>query len=207
MNWNENTLGPSPKAIEGAKAGLLDANRYALGGLLTPLVAEYLGIDQDWILMGTGSTELQRLAPISHLRDGGNVVSSLETWLGGLSVAEAMGIAVKRLKLLKEKGYAFDIEGMLDLRPLTVKCPWRMSCRASAREVAKPIRKTTLSNRRSSRTRRFAPARPLIRVARCIVLANCFSSSPYMRFTFCFSRSWTPKSEKRERPCPCCPGG
>ena len=25
-----------------------------------------------------------------------------------------MGIAVKRLKLLKEKGYAFDIEGMLD---------------------------------------------------------------------------------------------
>jgi histidinol-phosphate aminotransferase len=114
LNWNENTLGPSPKAIEGANAGLLKANRYALGGLLTPLVAEYHGIDKDWILMGTGSTELQRLAPVSHLRDGGNVVSSLETWQGGLLVADAMGIAVKRLKLLKEKGYAFDIKGMLD---------------------------------------------------------------------------------------------
>jgi histidinol-phosphate aminotransferase len=114
LNWNENTLGPSPKAIEGAKVGLLDTNRYALGGLLTPLVAEYHDIDEDWILMGTGSTELQRLAPISHLRDGGNVVSSLETWGGGLSVAEAMGAGVKRLKLVKEEGYAFDIKGMLD---------------------------------------------------------------------------------------------
>ena len=84
LNWNENTLGPSPKAIEGANAGLLKANRYALDGLLTPLVAEYHGIDKDWILMGTGSTELQRLAPVSHLRDGGNVVSALETWQGGL---------------------------------------------------------------------------------------------------------------------------
>ena len=106
LNWNENTLGPSPKAVEGAKAGLLDTNRYALGGLLTPVLAEHHGVDKDWILMGTGSTELQRLAPTSHLRDGGNVVSSLETWVGGLLVAEHMGIAVKRLKLLKEKGYA-----------------------------------------------------------------------------------------------------
>jgi len=114
LNWNENTLGPSPRAIEGAKAGLRDANRYALGGLLAPWVAEYHGIDKDWILMGTGSTELQRLAPISHLRDGGNVVSALETWQGGLAVADAMGVTVKRLKLLKERGHAFDIEGMLE---------------------------------------------------------------------------------------------
>ena len=29
-----------------------------------------------------------------------------------------------------------------------------------------------------------------IRLARFIVLSNCFSCSPYIRFTFCFSRSW-----------------
>ncbi len=114
LNFNENTLGPSPKAVEGANAGLRDANRYALGGLLTPLIAEYHGIDKDWILMGTGSTELQRLAPISHLRDGGNVVSTLETWGGGLAVADAMGNTVTRLKLLKEKGYAYGIKKMID---------------------------------------------------------------------------------------------
>jgi histidinol-phosphate aminotransferase len=114
LNFNENTLGPSPKAVEGAKAGLRDANRYALGGLLTPLIAEYHGIDKDWILMGTGSTELQRLAPTSHLRPGGNVVSTLETWGGGLAIADAMGNTVTRRKLLKEKGYSYDVKGMLD---------------------------------------------------------------------------------------------
>ena len=99
------------------------------------------------------------------------------------------------------------IEGVMALRPSTVKWPCFTSCRASAREVAKPMRKTTLSRRRSSRISRFSPARPFMRVARCMVSANCFSSSPYMRLTFCFSRSWTPKSEKRVRPWPCCPGG
>jgi histidinol-phosphate aminotransferase len=63
--------------------------------------------------MGTGSTELLRLAPIAHARDGGNVVTANETWGGMLTVAENMGLTTKRLNLLKDKGYAFDIEGML----------------------------------------------------------------------------------------------
>ena len=88
LNWNENVLGPSPLAIEGAKAGLVDAYRYALGGLLTPLIADYHAIDKEWVLMGTGSTELLKLAPAMHLQEDGNVVSSLETWAGGLRVAE-----------------------------------------------------------------------------------------------------------------------
>jgi histidinol-phosphate aminotransferase len=113
LNWNENTLGPSPLAIEAAKAGLNDAYRYALGGLLTPLIAEYHGISKDWVLMGTGSTELLRLAPATHLKEGGNVVSSSETWAGGLRVAEHMGIAVKRVNLLEQQDYAYDIDGLL----------------------------------------------------------------------------------------------
>ena len=96
---------------------------------------------------------------------------------------------------------------MLALRPLTVKCPWRTSWRASARDVAKPSRYTTLSRRRSSSTSRFSPVRPFMCSARSIVRANCFSSRPYIRRTFCFSRSCTPKSENRARPWPCCPGG
>jgi histidinol-phosphate aminotransferase len=113
LNWNENTLGPSAMAVEGAKAGLADAYRYALGGLLTPLLAEHHGISKDWVLMGTGSTELQRLAPATHLKEGGNVVSSSETWAGGLRVAEHMGIAVKRVSLIEDQDYAYDIDGLL----------------------------------------------------------------------------------------------
>ena len=113
LNWNENVLGPSPLAIEGAKAGLVDAYRYALGGLLTPLIADYHAIDKEWVLMGTGSTELLRLAPATHLQEDGNVVSSLETWAGGLRVAEHMGVAVKRVKLLEDHDYAYDIDALL----------------------------------------------------------------------------------------------
>lgn len=114
LNFNENALGPSPLAIEGAKAGVDQGFRYALGGMLRPLIAEHHGVDADWILMGTGSTELQRLAPVSVLKEGGNVVSGLETWGGGLVVAEHMGANVKRVPLIREQGYAFDIPAMLD---------------------------------------------------------------------------------------------
>lgn len=114
LNFNENALGPSPLAIEGAKAGIDQGYRYALGGMLRPLIAAHHDVDKDWILMGTGSTELQRLAPVSVLKDGGNVVSGLETWGGGLVVAEHMGADVKRVPLLKDKGYAFDIPAMLE---------------------------------------------------------------------------------------------
>ena len=111
--WNENTLGPSPKAIEGAMQGVPLAYRYALGGELTPHIAEYLGIDKDWVLMGTGSSEVLRLTPIAYLRDGGNVVGALETWAGLLTVADNMGVDVRRIPLKKDEGYAYDIDGML----------------------------------------------------------------------------------------------
>jgi histidinol-phosphate aminotransferase len=113
LNWNENVLGPSVQAIAGAKRGLADSYRYALGGLLTPLLAEYHDIDKDWILMGTGSTELQRLAPATHLTEGGNVVSSVQTWAGGLRVAEQMGISVRKIDLIEDQGFAYDIDGLL----------------------------------------------------------------------------------------------
>jgi len=47
-----------------------------------------------------------------------------------------------------------------------------------------------LSSRRSSITIRFSPVTPFRRWARVKKILNCFSSMPYMRFTFCFSRSW-----------------
>ena len=56
-------------------------------------------------------------------------------------------------------------EGILTLRPLTVTCPCSTSCRAWARELARPMRQTALSRRRSSMTIRFSPVGPLARSA------------------------------------------
>ena len=64
--------------------------------------------------MGTGSTELQRLAPATHLKPGANVVSSVETWAGGLRVAKHMGVELRTVPLLREKSFAYDLDGLLD---------------------------------------------------------------------------------------------
>jgi len=114
LNFNENTLGPSPKAVEGAVAGARQANRYALSGLLPPHIGEYHDIDPDWVLMGSGSSEILRLAPVAYGRNGGNVVSGLETWGGLLAVAGNLGLDVRRINLKREAGYAFDVERMLE---------------------------------------------------------------------------------------------
>ena len=114
LNYNENTLGPSPKAIEGAVAGARMGNRYALSALLPPHIGKYHDIDPDWVLMGNGSSEILRLAPIAFGRHGGNVVSGLETWGGLLTVADNLKMDVRRLPLDREKGYAFNVERMLE---------------------------------------------------------------------------------------------
>src|SRR2546425_187366 len=56
--------------------------------------------------------------------------------------------------------------GMLTLRALTRKCPWRTNWRASARVSAKPSRKTTLSRRCSRNWSRFSPVLPLAALRR-----------------------------------------
>jgi histidinol-phosphate aminotransferase len=113
MGFNENVLGPSPKAIAGATAAIPGSYRYALSGLLCPAIAAHHGVDPHWILVGNGSTEVLTCTPPAFLRDGGNVVAALETWDEMLLVAEAMGRQVKRVKLLQEKNFAYDVDGML----------------------------------------------------------------------------------------------
>lgn len=114
LNYNENTLGPSPKAIEGAVAGARLGHRYALSALLPPHIGKYHDVDPDWVLMGNGSSEILRLAPIAYGRHGGNIVSGLETWGGLLTVADNLGMDVRRPGLDRERGYAFDVDRMLE---------------------------------------------------------------------------------------------
>jgi histidinol-phosphate aminotransferase len=113
MGFNENTLGPSPKAIEGAQAAVPGSYRYALSPMLRPIIAAHHGVDKEWVLIGNGSTEVLTLVPIAFMRNGGNVVSPLQTWDGMLSIADNLGVSVKRVDLLKEKDYAYDVDGML----------------------------------------------------------------------------------------------
>ena len=113
LNYNENTLGPSPKAVEGAIAAIPGSNRYALAHTFVPHVANYLGLDNDWVLMGSGSSELLRIAPVTRARNGGNVVAAKETWGGMLAVAEHAGLTIKRISLRQDDGFAYDLDKMM----------------------------------------------------------------------------------------------
>ncbi|HET9391765.1 MAG TPA: histidinol-phosphate transaminase [Steroidobacteraceae bacterium] len=114
LGFNENPLGPSQKAIAGAIAAIPGSYRYALSWELRPLIAKHHEVDKEWVLIGNGSTEVLTLVPAAFAREtNANVVAALETWDEMLTVAENMGTRVKRIRLLKDKSYAYDVDGML----------------------------------------------------------------------------------------------
>jgi histidinol-phosphate aminotransferase len=112
LNRNENPIGPSPLAIEAAQNGIPRSFRYADAAVIRSLLAEHHGMENESILVGTGSGELLKLAPLVFARDG-NVVATLESYRQTPAFAEKLGSQVKWVNLLKDKNYAYDIKGLL----------------------------------------------------------------------------------------------
>ena len=112
LNRNENPIGPSPLAIEAANKGIQRSFRYADPNYIRTLLAEHHDIDKDYLLVGTGSGELLKLAPLAFAREG-NVVSTLESYRQTPRFAERLGSEVKWVNLLKDNNYAYDINGLL----------------------------------------------------------------------------------------------
>jgi len=92
LNFNENPLGPSPKAIAAVlENGLGESNRYNLIDPLIERIAMHHDVSAENVLVGCGSTEFLQFAPWAYLMDGGNIVLPVPTygWCGG--VAKTMG--------------------------------------------------------------------------------------------------------------------
>jgi histidinol-phosphate aminotransferase len=92
LNFNENPLGPSPKAIAAVlENGLGESNRYNLIDPLIERIARHHDVSAENVLVGCGSTEFLQFAPWAFLMDGGNIVLPVPTygWCGG--VAKMMG--------------------------------------------------------------------------------------------------------------------
>ncbi len=92
LNFNENPLGPSPKAIAAVlENGLRESNRYNLIDPLIERIARRHDVEKKSVLVGCGSTEFLQFAPWAFLKDGGNIVLPAPTygWCGG--VARSMG--------------------------------------------------------------------------------------------------------------------
>jgi len=114
MNLNENPLGPPASAVAAAQSSIPLTNRYVSPALLKTLLGEYKGVDRDWVIVGNGSTEILKLAPLAFARHPDrNVVSALETWNKTAHYAGQLGAEVRYVNLLKNQHYEFDIDGML----------------------------------------------------------------------------------------------
>lgn len=103
LNFNENPLGPSPKAIRAIlEDGLSRSNRYNHIDPLIEAIARHHAVSSNNVLIGCGSTEFLQFVPWALLKDGGNVVLPVPTygWCGG--VAESMGREAIRVPLVDE---------------------------------------------------------------------------------------------------------
>ncbi|NKB36967.1 MAG: aminotransferase class I/II-fold pyridoxal phosphate-dependent enzyme [Gammaproteobacteria bacterium] len=113
LNRNENPIGPSSAAIEAAKNGIARSFRYADPDSIRGLLAEHHSLEKDEILVGTGSGEILKIAPLVFARDG-NVVATLESYRQCPAFSEKLGSSVKWVNLRKHKNYSYDVKGLIE---------------------------------------------------------------------------------------------
>jgi histidinol-phosphate aminotransferase len=108
---NENPLGPSPKAMEAARAVLGDSNRYPDGGThaLRHTLAERRGVTPDEIFIGLGSSEIIDLASRVLLRAGLQGLTSVGSYAPFSVAIRASGA---ELVLVPQRHFAFDLNAM-----------------------------------------------------------------------------------------------
>lgn len=108
---NENSLGPSPKAMEAAMKYLAESHRYpdAGGYYLRKKLAERHQLEMEQIVLGAGSTELIQLLCHIYLGPGRAGLSSDGSFvMFPLSVRAAGGQAV----LVPLKEYTYDLDAL-----------------------------------------------------------------------------------------------
>ena len=108
---NENPLGPSPKAVEAARAVLGDSNRYPDGGThaLRQTLAERLGVLPEEVFVGLGSSEIIDLAARVLLRAGLQGLTSEGTYAPFSIAIRASGA---ELVVVPQRNFAFDLRAM-----------------------------------------------------------------------------------------------
>lgn len=90
---NENSLGPSPKALEAVRAALVEAHLYPDAGCvdLKAALAERLGVPTSQIAVGNGSDELLTTLAMALVTPGDEVVFADPSFISYPLVAKRLG--------------------------------------------------------------------------------------------------------------------
>jgi histidinol-phosphate aminotransferase len=108
---NENPLGPSPRALEAARAALADVARYPDGNgfvLKRALAAEY-GLGLERITLGNGSNDILEFAARAFVGAGDEVVFSAHAFAVYPIVTQAVG---GHAVVTKAKNWGHDLTAM-----------------------------------------------------------------------------------------------
>ena len=111
---NENSLGPSPKAISAIKKVLSGVNRYpdAQGFYLKKRLAKFFGLTQESFVLGNGSDELIDVVIKTFMEADENIVTSCGTFLEYEIIAQVNDRKVKKAAL---RYFKYDLGAMLKL--------------------------------------------------------------------------------------------
>lgn len=109
---NENSLGPSPKALKAIKENLQNINRYpdSASFYLKKKIAESLGLAEDMVLVGNGSDEVITLAMKAFVGEGEEVVIARPTFLIYEIASQIQGARIKFIPLTKD--FRYDLKEM-----------------------------------------------------------------------------------------------
>jgi histidinol-phosphate aminotransferase len=118
LNMNENPFGPSPRAMLAAEKNLGRSNLYLDATIekLYSTLMQHKGITKDTIILGTGSWEILRIALLAWFENGGNVVSTRQTFKLLLDHAKHLGLILKKVDhAIDPQGHwQYNIEGLLE---------------------------------------------------------------------------------------------
>lgn len=108
---NENSLGPSPKAVEAMKKAIDDAHVYPDGGgyKLRTAIGEKFGLGRENIILGNGSNEIIELIGHGFLKPGDNVIAAEHAFVVYKLMAKLFGAETIEVP---DPNYTHDLEAM-----------------------------------------------------------------------------------------------
>lgn len=109
---NENSLGPSPKALDAVKKGLKDINRYpdAASFYLKKRLAKSLAVREDELIIGNGSDEIIILAIKAFVNPSDEVVIAKPTFLIYEIASQVQDAGIRVVPMTKD--FKYDLTAM-----------------------------------------------------------------------------------------------
>jgi histidinol-phosphate aminotransferase len=105
ISSNENPYGPSPMAQKAMTEAISKSNRYTYRDLpaLLKKIGNAHGLDENYILLGAGSSEILGNTALLASKQKGNAVSPHPTFRLWWGPAESYGLAIKKVPLTTDK--------------------------------------------------------------------------------------------------------